>query len=526
MLSQYFISATIEEWQKRLESVSSALSAAEEFFSSAWKSESVWQWLAYLEEEMSRFDFTRAVSDKRDAFYLVMLEQINWATIVDLRDKVNEVVDIIENSPRVAVVQMANIESWKALGARLDLDKQGIELMSAKVLGRSDVAQLRINRQLTAVAELYGSFKSQFKLSAAVLLYYSPPSRYQKITDIEKIGEEPVVDWAPVMRLLGEAVQSHDGEAMDWAGKFLYVNATQLDKNIFENEANHLLFVVLLHLSLGNFSELNEWRQARAVEWYAWPALCFGVLIEKELREYLAGRPLLSDYLIHSGGFSELLRYSAQLIRAGGDQTTVGGFIKGFLSFTKGDGRDATEQDLYISQAIAEHKWPADLKYLLQKLLFLYIHLRDCDFVDYRGMLAEEQILLNKYDWKKIIRQDISDKDIEDFREYFKLLDRPALIKTELINAFESVPWGNEPYASRVALLSDLYAEVFPSLDYSPIAYFDEKEGKIKFNKKLPDSWYTPWFRFGVDESVWKEAEEEAKKKFQNLPMTEDLEFD
>ena len=187
---------------------------------------------------------------------------------------------------------------------------------------------------------------------------------------------------------------------------------------------------------------------------------------------------------------------------------------------------DVAEHDLYINQAIAEHKWPLGLKPLLQKLLYLYIHLRDCDFVDYRGILTEEQILSDKYDWKKIVRQDISDKDTEELREHFKLFDRPALTKAKLITAFESVPWEDEPFLSRVARLSDLYSEVFPSFDYGPIIYFDEREGKVKFNKKLPDSWYTPWFRFGIEESVWKQAEEEARKKLKYLSTNPDIEFD
>lgn len=499
---------------------------ATEFFGGAWKSESVWQWLVDLQEEMSRFDFSKTASDKSNAFFLAVLGQINWEAIDSLRDKINEVVSIFENSERGVIGQATNIESWKALGARLDLNEQGIELMCARVFIRLDVVQSKISKQLMVVAEQYENLRLQFRLVAAVLLYYSPSGGPVQLADIEKDPDNPIVDWAPVLRLLGQAVHSHDGEALVWAGKFFYVNATQIKKDVFESDADRLLFVALLHLSLGNFNELNEWRQARAVEWYLWSALCFGVLIEKELREYLAGRPLLSDYIIHSGSFSELLRCSAQLIYVGEDRTTVGGFIKGFLSFTKGDGRDIAEQDVYISQAITEHKWPADLKFLLQKLLYIYIHLRDCDFIDYRGMLAEEQILLNKYDWKKIIKQDISDDDIKDFREYFKLLDRPALIKTELIAAFESVQYEDEPYLDRVARLSDLYSEVFPSFDYGPIMYFNEQDGKIQFDKKLPDSWYTPRFRFGIDESVWKDAEEDARKKFQNMPKTEDLELD
>lgn len=525
MLFQYFVPATAAEWQKRLESVSTTVSLAEGFFGGAWKSESVWQWLADLQEEMAVFDFSQPVFEKRDAFFIAMLEKINWETVGVLRDKINETVDAIENGQRGIIGQPTNIESWKALGARLELNKQGIELMSAKVFSRSDVAQLTINKQLEIVAKLYESFKLQFRLIAAALLYYSTSVGSVQLAEIEKNPDVPIVDWAPVLRILGQAVHNHDGEALTWAGKFLYVNAAQINKDVFEYEADHLLFIVLLHLSLGNFNELNEWRQARAMEWYLWEALCFGVLIEKELREYLAGRPLLTDYIINSGGFSELLRYSAQLIHVDVDQTTVGGFIKGFLSFTKGDGRDVAEHNLFINEAIAEHKWPADLKYLLQKLLYLYIHLRDCDFVDYRGILTEEQILSDKYDWKKIVRQDISDKDMEEFREHFKLLDRPALTKAKLITAFESVPWENEPYLSRIMLLSELYSEVFPSFDYSPIVYFDEQEGKIKFDKKLPDSWYSPWFRFGIEESVWKQAEEEAKKKLQNLSGIEGIEF-
>src|SRR3989339_568858 len=526
MLSQYFVPATAIEWQKRLENVRLASDVSVEFFGSAWKSESVWQWLQDLQEEMSHFDFSKTISEKSEAFFLAMLEQINWEAIAGLRDKIIVVAGAIENSQRSVIGQTANMESWKALGARLDLNKQGTELLFAKVFSRPTAVQSKISTQLVAVADMYESFRSQFRLIAAALLYYSPSGGQAQLIDIEKEPDTPVTDWAPVLRLLGQAIHNHDGEALAWAGKFLYVNATQIKKDVFESDADHLLFIVLLHLSLGNFSELNEWRQARATEWYLWEALCFGVLVENELREYLAGRPLLSDYIIHSGSFSELIRCSAQLILVGVDQTTVGGFIKGFLSFTKGDGRDVAEHNLYISQAIAEHKWPVDLKFLLQKLLYLYIHLRDCDFIDYRGMLAEEQILSNKYDWKKIIQQDISNEDIKDFREHFKLFDRPAFTKAELITAFESVPYESEPYLDRVALLSDLYSEVFPSLDYSPIMYFYELDGKIKFDKKLPDSWYTPRFRFGIDESVWKEAEEEARKKFQNIPKTEDLEFE
>lgn len=525
MLSQYFVPATATEWQKRLESVRTTVSLAEGLFGGAWKGESVWLWFGYLQEEMSRFDFFQPVFEKRDAFFIAMLEQINWEAISILRDKINEIVVAIESGQRGIIGQPTNIETWKTLGARLDLNPQGIELMSAKIFNRSDIVQLTISKQLETVAGLYESFKLQFRLIDAALLYYSPPGGPARLSDIEKEPDVPIVDWAPILRILGQAIHSHDGEALAWAGKFLYVNANQIDKNIFEYEADHLLFIMLLHLSLGNFSEMNEWRQARAVEWYLWEALCFGVLVEKELQEYLAGRPLLTDYIINSGSFSELLRYSAQLIYVGVDQTTVGGFIKGFLSFTKGDGRDVVEHDLYINQAIAEHKWPTGLKPLLQKLLYLYIHLRDCDFVDYRGILTEEQILSDKYDWKKIVRQDIGDKDIEEFREHFKLLDRPAFTKAKLITAFESVPWENEPYLSRVMRLSELYSEVFPSFDYSPIVYFDEQEGKIRFDKKLPDSWYSPWFRFGIEESVWKQAEEEAKKKLQNLSGIEGIEF-
>jgi hypothetical protein len=86
-----------------------------------------------------------------------------------------------------------------------------------------------------------------------------------------------------------------------------------------------------------------------------------------------------------------------------------------------------------------------------------------------------------------------------------KLLHRPIKIKIELIVAFQSVDYSEDPFLSRMLLLNDIYTEVYHE-PYGPLVIFDENTGEWKFRKELPPG---PWSVAALEfEEESKEASE------------------
>jgi hypothetical protein len=75
---------------------------------------------------------------------------------------------------------------------------------------------------------------------------------------------------------------------------------------------------------------------------------------------------------------------------------------------------------------------------------------------------------------------------LEEVKRYFKLVNRPVLLKVKIVLVLQSINWQEEPYLSRLLSLSDLYESVY-GIRYGNLVYFDENIGKFVLNMNLPD---------------------------------------
>ncbi len=92
------------------------------------------------------------------------------------------------------------------------------------------------------------------------------------------------------------------------------------------------------------------------------------------------------------------------------------------------------------------------------------------------------------YRWNEIIQRDLTDKEIEKIKDYLTYLHRPERIKMEMIVAFETVPWNQNPYLFRILKLNEIYIDVYRGV-FGALVYFDEASGEWKLDKNLPNPW-------------------------------------
>ncbi|MBI2444032.1 MAG: hypothetical protein HYV42_02195 [Candidatus Magasanikbacteria bacterium] len=384
---------------------------------------------------------------------------------------------------------------WVGTVGLLELNQVGENYLLRVLSGLSAADQPTALEQLRNLAAQYQAFKLYFSHFAAMLLYYTPPGAFALFTEFkEKFLQGVMLQkdelwewWAAILRFVGQAVIGRDGEVRDLA--ISWFSSQSFGQRLLGTRFNRLLFLALVYAAWFDFKILNGEFQERLCQHLIWRAISLGVPVETLLKEKLAEEPQANQYVYFSGLFAENLLKNDEVIFFSGSQTmTISAFLQAYLSQAKDKDLDPTSQQSYVKKVMTGHGWPAEARRYLERILDIYLHLRECDLIDYRGFLTEEGGRREPYDWKALMQRDLTAVEKDRVKEYFKLLQRPTRLKIELVLAFESVSWQKEPYLSRVLALNEIYDDVY-DLPYSPLIYFDEPGRIWKLRKEIPKAW-------------------------------------
>lgn len=381
----------------------------------------------------------------------------------------------------------------------IDLDKYDKEKsFSEFVLRQVDLALIeqflslvkdgKIDPSLEKMAhDLYQQCKQMLEPIAAMLLCFSPdgtPATIKEfkalLLDTHKRSKDAEKNNLAILRFLGQAVYGQDAEIGLEAVKILDgidMNAVGLDKT-----SERLQMAALIYLAFLVLPNLVMSQRASLVGKYGWLAIYFNFPLAEWLKSYLADQPDLIGYINNSGEFAQglLNSHSSLIFKEGVAQRTIGQFLQKFVITAGKDDIKTEKQQDYVDVEIGLNKSRPESEYL-KDLLSLYINLRECTLIDYRGLLSDEKVLTKKFDWKKIIQNDLSDDLLEEIRKYWQELHRPFRTKMELVGALREFSWSDEPYLSRILALNDLFEEVCGHA-FFPIVYFDENSSEWRID--------------------------------------------
>lgn len=493
----------MKSWKDNLQLVREVNEFARRLFDAGWKADSVWQWLAYLEQEMAEFEEERRIVDIQAAYFYSMVNTIDFTTLEKMRDALKRLdTDLIlpkrQTAPPAERTSPPGGSFWPQIAVACEgfhLETDATERLLTKTASfTQEKAKIFIER-LAALSLLYDSFAMLFGLIAAALLYHTPPGTFVRFSAFREAlqgagaAKKPLEEtWPPIMRYLGQGFLGRDAEVRDAA--VYYLSANPIDGQTFENSIYRLVYRILLFLSWYDFANLAEENQETVVELHLWPALEIGIPVEIVLQEKLGAEPFLNYYVYYSGFFAEVIRQSNQtLFPEKKDGITVGQYIQSFVArYPEKKDLLVENQRSYVADEIRVHQWSEDKEEALFALVSLYVRLRECRLIDYRNWLTEEGVEKPLYEWKRLLEKDLSDVEREKIRQYLQVIHRPVKLKMEMITAFGEKQWREEPYLSRVLVLNELYTDVYPEPN-GPLVVFSEESGGWELNKLMVDRW-------------------------------------
>lgn len=364
----------------------------------------------------------------------------------------------------------------------LDLFGQLINLIK-KERGGGQLGQEAVN--------LYQQCKQMLEPIAAVLLCYRPdgtPTTVEEfkllLRGVHEHPEDMEKKKPAILRFLGQAFFGHDSEVgLEAVNMLGGINISAIN---LADVGEKLQLTVLVYLAFSVLPDLVKGQRDNLVGSCGWLAIYFNFPLAEWLKLYLADQPSTTDYVNSSGELAQSLLYSGSrlLFTEGPAQQTVGQFLQKFYVAAGEEDVKIERQQAFIASEVENNKWPSGASGKLLELLVLYIQLRECELVDYHGLLSDEGALSKPFDWKKIIQNDLDDDLLEEIKQYWRELHRPFRIKMELVTALRVLTWSEEPYLSRVLMLNDLYEEVYGHT-FAPIVYFDEKTANWQIDTEL-----------------------------------------
>ncbi len=471
---------------------------ARKVFGNGWGEESAWQWLAYLKDDIGQYNFESAESDIEVAYFISIVSLLHVDLLLDIAERLRKIDRLLISETTVSVAKIGGQQFNKQLIMNLfkecGLTDAGASDMITKLVKVSQTISPAIEQEFREFVSVYKKFNQSLEPVAAGLLYYRPENTPVLFTEFkEVVGKTGIIlDNSTVtfrlIRYLGQSFYGRDTELRLEAQRFLsdWFN----NKKRLENLSERVVFVILLYVMHTDFYYQTPEKQSDLVANYLSWAIWAGVPMRSMLINTLADSLSVVDYTGRCGAFARKLENSDARIWFDGESASrVSEFFAGFNNFSK-DGVDLKTQESYVNLQLDKYKLGAGYKDSLAELLYLYVNLRDCRIVDYRGLLSEGGAVDMKYNWKDLVEQDLSANLRNDLRKFFKMLHRPLKIKMQLIIFFESIAWRNEPFLSRVLVLSDIYEEVYGNF-FGPLVYFDQEKSEFVLNKELPKFQYT-----------------------------------
>lgn len=489
--------------------------AAESIFNGAWSSASVWEWSSMMLADYERYGQPQ-IDEKEKVFFGAVSEQLDFSGLEKLSVALGNIAGRLSVGTPIVGNNAGSNNGIDHLLQSLDITEDGCEHFKNLCAASQNYGINAIMEDLKILVGLYQITKPVFSLTASLLLHYIPPDviadlddfdrEFYYVSALKEVGKKIEV-FPKFFRFLGQSFFSGDLDTREWV--VIFLSDFDVDKTTLDRIVDKLLFIALLHISFYDIGDIIQTDMRLFVGRYLWWGMQFGVPVEKRLEELLAARPHLNDYLLYSIDLSDNLLNSKAILSfsAGSVRATVGEFINE-MALTAGDKVLAGYAQVdFVDDYMRRNKLPAQLRDHLLKLLHIYVHLRECDFIDYRGFLSGEN-LKERMNWSALLNHNLDEAHIEEIKRYLNLIQTPARMKIELLAAFRRLNWREEPYLSRVLILNDIFEQVYGH-DFSPLVYFDAETMEWKLDISFPE----PWLR-DMLELVGKEDIELVRQEF------------
>ena len=516
-----------ETAKKRLQLISDVVLKSQTLFGGFWDVHSVWRWIGFLQEEIDEvYDLNSKAYNLDESFFWSNVDQIDFKQLGEILEELNELDRLLANIG-ASSSEVEFSDKWYEVGKQIGLSTEGTDLFLSKVQGLVGESRDKAMVVIKELLPIYTGFHAFFSLQAAVWLYYTPDDPVltleefeEKLDSFEKSGARSLDDLQSIMRYFGECYQGRESRMRNWVIDFL--GTAPLTKETLEDGTLYLIFSIMLFISFRDFKELLDEDRVGLVWKYAWSGILMGMPVDELIKDSLANQPFVNYYTFYSGAYADVMGYSTTPIYfLETDKTTklnVGDLLGRFLNKAGEKDLDGYFQSSFVNELIVNNKWPDQLKNILLKLLYLYVHLREMDLIDYKAFLSEEGVKEYPFDWKAVVQRDLTEDDKEQIKRHFVLLKRAVKLKAELVVAFESVDWKQEPYLHRVLVINELYTDVYGT-PFAPLVLFDEEAGGWHLNKELPNAWkdfnFLPAYLFKPEEGLL--TEEEQKQVAQEL---------
>lgn len=472
-----------------LERVSGSLAQFLEFgeflFERKWRPDSAWELSELFLNEINEQRKNSGALEEKE-YWENVFNFFDADLLEQLIALLNEISGLAKKNN--ASKQSASFEETANYAKKLEVNPETINSFFA-AFSENVEEQKKLKERLDLLVDLYNDYKFNIFTVVPALscgffeLNCASFAQFKKLSEKLKDSGEEInhFELAKVFRFLGQAFFSNDAETKQWATDFL-LNAQLKEES--------LLTVVLLHLSFLDFSDYQLDIQAGLIKRFFLQSARFAILNEKIFKQTLANALFLPEYILRSTSIADALLDNGELLRFNDkakSDITVGSFLKNYLSKAGEKDLEKSTRDKYVSYWIESNKWPVEFKECLQDLISLYLHLRECDLIDYRGILSDAGAIPQK-DWSAFLQHDLSETELKEVEEYMWLLRRPTRLWMELIVAFQKMQWDKEPYLQRILMINEIYERVCGPR-FMTLVYFDEAKNKWELNRNIPNVW-------------------------------------
>lgn len=480
----------IETMDRYRTALAALFGAADNVFLGQWTDDSIWHYTDFLLGNFIEYRMDRANTNIEDAYPATVVQLLDLTLLQQITTALDSIGEQFANPQSGALDTASSLGvpgNMEEMLQELGVDATGIESFLVDYRALPVASQQSVFRDIQALADTIDDIAPMYDMVAGALLITHSDRQYASFEQFE-IGMKQTeqTEWVAVARYLGQALFATDVYAEQWALKFL--SSVTLDKAMWDVLTSRFLFVASIFLVFKNFDAHDVEVQHLIINRYGWFALTMGVPVESIITYRLAREPLIDFYILASGGLAEQFATSTSPISIDA-KTPIGvsEFLKRFSMTAKEKEFDGYTQLSFVDSMIQEYGFPSGLKTHLLKLITISFHLRECDLVDWHGILAIEGIKGDGlFDWKSALKQDITEEVADQIREYLSLMHRPAFEKMRILNAAQSLPWQEAAYVHRLLAISEIYEAVSPP-EYGTLVFFDETDGAWRLNRFLPE---------------------------------------
>ncbi len=476
-----------EWWDKKFLVLSNISELSKNIFGRNWTYNSFWRGLSFLVEDVNdEFSIKKVGKDLEIAFLVMGVDTIDNEMLNNLLLDLNSLQNIWPKSATADIIE-ANEINWSKLLASLGWETEAVKELVARLVVLDVETAIKVEETLKSIFISYNYLQKQFLLVGSLLLFYQTEHRYTVQELEEEIKNGQVPDWQSLLRFLGQSFYGNEADLQVWAKSFLL--KLNFNKELHQEFDYYLFIIGLVFLILKGFPDFIVEERKTLIEKYFWTGFCLNAPWRSVLINILVDQRFLDEYLVQSATLAESLLANQEVVyfqENGDDSLTIGQFIGAYLAGSNNE-LEIANQENYVKAEIAKNSWPISLEPKLLGVLNLYLHLRDCDLIDFHHILGEMLKKDANFDWQKIISGEIDEESAENIKTYFKIVNRPFALRVELICAFMDLPdWQEDPYFSGILVLSQLYEELF-SPEYGPLIYYSEKDNQWKLNTTRPN---------------------------------------